>query len=162
MTKRNQWIMFTYFLCTSACAGKELIVKPDTLSESRVEISYVLGHTQYSYVAIGDPNKAEVSSYRDERLLEKQTIPLVRYQEFIKKVENIFETATKEEVDENCRTPYRVFVVVKKKEHTATGCRSADSEGLLGQVLKEGEFLFYSTKSPEHSTESGKDETKVK
>ncbi|MNJ94882.1 hypothetical protein D3C87_125850 [compost metagenome] len=131
-------------LCFIAgCANKPMI-NSENLDSSQVEISYVLGHTHYKYMAVAGKHNAEVSSLRDDRVLEKKSIPLARYQDFAGKVEKMLQSSATPAPDESCRTPYKIQVTAGKKVRTGSGCRTSDVEGKVGRLIKEGEFLLYS------------------
>lgn len=137
-------MIFIFVFGFLGCASKQHLITPENLRQSQIEITYMLGHSLYKYVATGGKTKAEVSSYRDNQVLEKRTIPLARYQEFSAKLEDAIRSAPHQEVDPSCRTPYKIHIIIEDKERTTSGCRNTDSEGQIGQILKEGEFLFYS------------------
>ena len=137
------------FLAIIGCATQSVLITPDTLNNSQIEIAYVLGHTEYKYIAKGDQDSAEVSSYRADQLVEKKKITLDRHREFAAKLEEVLRSSPSNSADENCRTPYRIQITTSVRTSTTTGCRSADTEGQIGQILKEGEFIFYSTQDSE-------------
>lgn len=136
----------------AGCASGRLITDKNAMN-SRIEIDYVLGHSRYKYTAIGGAETARVSSSRDEHVLEDKSIPVARYRDFAARLEKAIRSAPAGVVDESCRTPYRVRIVIEGRESTTAGCRSADAEGQIGQLLKEGEFLFYAAK-PESESEA--------
>lgn len=61
-------------LVASGCATTRLIT-PENAMKSRIEIDYVLGHSNYKYIALGGKEEAEISSFRDDKVLEKKSIP---------------------------------------------------------------------------------------
>lgn len=143
MTKNFSLSGSVLFLALSSCATKSLIT-PDNAMKSKIEINYALGRSQYKYVAIGGKDQAEVSSFKDEKLLEKKSISPEKYQAFASKLENAIHATPSSEPQENCRTPYKIDVMIAEKESTFKGCRSDDTNGQIGKLLREGEFIFYS------------------
>lgn len=150
MIKLQKIVMFFSFLLISACATKKPHIDQRNLSESQVDISYMLGHSSYRYRASSKKETAEIASYRDQSLLEKRTIPMETYKSFMKKVEEALQKSnassgppTQEEL-QGCRTAYSVSVKTKQQKMAMSGCRSEDTEGFIGQLIKEGEFLMYS------------------
>lgn len=141
MTKTTLFIL-PMMLFLASCASRPLITEHN-VNESSVEISYTLGHSHYKYLAIASDKTAEVSSLRDNKTLEKKSIPLSRYHDFATKVEAALQTLKTDKAIEDCRTPYTIRVSVGNEVQTSSGCRSADSEGKVSSLIKEGEFLFY-------------------
>lgn len=140
------------------CATNRSLITPENLERSQVEIISALGHSQYKYVAIGSAETAEVSIYRDERVIETRVIPLEKYQDFAKRLEHALRSAPSSDVDVSCRTPYKITITIDDRQNTTSGCRSADSDGNIGQLLKEGEFIFYSAESSEPPAEEQTEE----
>ncbi len=116
----------------------------DMVSQSTVDIRYQLGHSQYRYLANSSEDNSQISSYRDESLLETRVIPLKKYLEFLTFIDAQFPELEQVTHIEGCRTPFTIMLITKKEHKTVTGCRSQDELGILGQILKEGEHLFYS------------------
>lgn len=119
------------------------LITPRNAEKSKIEIDYVLGHSRYKYVASGGAVEAEISNYRDGKPLESKKISPEKYQDFAQRLETAIRTAPTGVVDENCRTPYQITITIDKRISTLSGCRSADTEGKIGKLLKEGEFLMF-------------------
>lgn len=146
MNKIKRQILLLFTLClTSACttpAPQKLT--EETVSESTVDIRYQLGSSQYRYLANSSNNSSQISSYRDDSLLEKRIIPINKYLEFLTSIESKLSELELVTQVEGCRTPFTIMLITKKEHETVMGCRSEDKRGVLSKILKEGEFLFYS------------------
>lgn len=134
--------LFLFSAALMGCATPQLIT-PANAKKSKIEIDYVLGHSRYRYIASGGENDAEISSYRDEQQIETKKISPDKYEDFALRLEKAIRSSPVGVVDENCRTPYQIKITIEDRTSMMSGCRSADSEGQIGKLLKEGEFLFY-------------------
>lgn len=139
-------VIVTLSLILSACATHQPLINEDNVKDSRIEISYVLGHNSYKYIATAKGPLAEITSLREDRTLERKSIPLESYQKFARKVEDLFKNPAEAHDEVDCRTPYKIEIVAKDKIRTRSGCRSSETDSNVGNVIKDGEFLFYSQK----------------
>lgn len=130
-------------IAIAACTSKDIIT-PQNANNSRIEIDYVLGHNRYKYVAIGGAQAAKISSYHNDKELESKKISVQKYQVFADQLESAIRSSPAGVIDESCRTPYYIRITIGEDVHKTSGCRSADAEGKIGRLLKEGEFLLYS------------------
>jgi hypothetical protein len=138
-------IVFMFF----GCASYSPIITDKNVGESQIEIHHSLGHNQYMFLAKAQNQKAEVSTFRDSQLVETKTIPLENYVTFIRKIEKTLETSGEtHDPTKECRTPYKIVVTAHQKVRTLSGCRSNEHKSMIGDILKEGEFLFYSAPAP--------------
>ncbi len=141
-----KYLILATTVLLAACATHAPLINDNNIKESRIEISYVLGHISYKYIATALGERAEIASLREDTTLEKKSISLATYQNFASKVENIFKLAENEHQDTECRTPYKIEVFAENQIRIRSGCRSSDHGDHFGNIIKEGEYLFYSQK----------------
>lgn len=130
------------FFLTS-CASPPRLITPETVQNSQVNISYNLGHSRYRFLAKADSKKAEISSWRDDKVLAKRAIPLSKYLEFADQVHRAVKSHSATPASGECRTPFRIQMVSKEDQYTVSGCRGESGDEKIGQLIKEGEFLLY-------------------
>ncbi|MBC7385079.1 MAG: hypothetical protein H7301_02820 [Cryobacterium sp.] len=123
-------------------------VSRDDLRESSVEVRYTLAQNNYR-LQVAAVN-GEVNGYNgvNEQPIERQKIRSVSYLNFLKKASSILDSLKKKMKNEeikDCKTPF-LLTVQRSGEplEKIAGCRSHDSEGQVGRLIQEGEFLFYS------------------
>jgi|GEM_PF-3051730 hypothetical protein len=127
----------------TGCAHSPPMIEGDNAPNSHILIAYDLGHTHYRFKARALQRRAEISSWRDDQVLEKKVISLDQYRQFADRVYELVRSHPNEEINEDCRTPYKISLEAQKKEVSVSGCRSEKNNETVGQVIKEGEFLFY-------------------
>lgn len=176
-TKIPVWLAFamTGFLAAAASGCATHAVKPDTgnvvdahalaeLSDSSVDISYVIGHSHRRFVAWAKHDSFGGQTLFDHQILRESGIDRHHYSEFLNRVEQFVSTplrkpadlgaaaavagapaATPSQSDDSCRTPFTVTLRIGTDTKTLQGCRGAD-EGALSHLVRDGEFLLYSNK----------------
>lgn len=143
---KNKIILFSFItFIFLGCTTPPKVIEPETVKNSKVEIEYGLGHSRYQFLAEAAVDRAEISSWKDDKVLEKKEIPLDVYLGFAEKVHEAIESYEgPKEVSKDCRTPFAVSLTSKKETYLVTGCRGEHTDSKIGQVIKEGEYLFYS------------------
>ena len=114
--------------------------------DSRVEISYVLGHDRRQLIAHTDKRNVLIREVLDREVLDEGKVDQTKYSAFLKKAYE-FALSPRRSLsgDSTCRTPFTVTVDIDKENRTVSGCRDAD-ETALSRLIKDGEFLLYSKK----------------
>lgn len=133
----------TTFFLLMGCVSPPRVIKPETVQDSEVTISYNLGHSRYRFLAKADSEKAEISSWRDDKILAKRAIPLTKYLEFADQVHQAIKSRSTSTASGECRTPFRIEMVAKDDQYTVSGCRGESGDEKIGQLIKEGEFLLH-------------------
>lgn len=135
-----------------SCAAKPKVVELTTsdLEHSRIEIAYVLGHNQYLLKLKSEDKKQEIANFMNEARLEFRSLTPEEFLNFAKKVRQTALTyqAHSAPVTESCKAPFKILIKTQKRESLTEGCRSEDSRGGFGRLIREAEILFYSQKSP--------------
>jgi hypothetical protein len=120
------------------------------LSDSSIDISYVLGHSHRRFLAKAKDSNCVAQSYFDQQILKENEIDGKHYEEFFSKVSKFMTApqrvpAAQAASSEECRSPFTVTVRLGKKTQAFQGCRGSD-EGALAHLVKDGEFLLFSKK----------------
>lgn len=131
------------------------------LSDSSVDISYVLGHSHRRFVAWARSESFGGQTLLEHQILRESGIDRHHYTEFLSKVEQFVSTPLRKPADQGaaaatrpstppqsgnqCRTPFTVTLRIGTDTKTLQGCRGAD-EGALSHLVRDGEFLLYSNK----------------
>lgn len=116
------------------------------LSDSGVEITYVLERTQRHLTAEASGGKVFGKYLRDRILMSEGSLDEKRYTDFLTRALQFVQTPHRATAAvEPCRAPFTVNVRLEKETKTSTGCRSED-EGALSRLVKDAEFLLYSKK----------------
>ena len=141
---RNPVVWFTLLLlsCTTAPVEEELT--EEIVVQSTIDIRYQMGQSQYRFLANSGEEASSISSFRDDQQLENRLIPLAKYRELFQFIEARLSLIESIEHSEGCKTPFSLMLINRREHRTFTGCRSMDSEGVLGQILNQGEVLFFS------------------
>lgn len=142
-------ILLGAFLSASGCSSHS--IKPDRPSEevataqaTQVEISYSLGHNQHRFTAQGSLQKAEVTTYFEQDIVEQANVDSSKYLSFVSKAVAFAQKPHRTPAQtEECRSPFKVTVKIDEKTYTSDGCRFND-EGSLSRLVRDGEFLLYS------------------
>ena len=120
------------------------------LSDSSIDISYVLGHSHRRFVAWGKKEVSGGQTLLDHQVLRESTIDHARYSDFLAKAEQFVNTPRRHPADqgapdETCRTPFTVTLRIGSDTQIMQGCRGED-DGALSHLVRDGEFLLYSAK----------------
>ena len=136
-------LMITLAILLTSCTTGSKVIEPANVQNSNVTISYNLGHSRYQFLATAKDEIAEISSWRDDKVLERKNISLEKYLKFADQVHLAIQSYKPETREEECRTPFQISLVSQKKQKTVNGCRGDAGDGQIGKVIKEGEHLFY-------------------
>lgn len=141
---------FSYFILS--CSSKPKVVElaqPD-LEQSRIEIAYVLGHNQYLLQLKSENKRQEIANFMNEARLEFRSLTPEEFLDFAHKVRQtaLNYQAHSEPTKEMCKAPFKILIKTPKRESLTEGCRSEDSRGGFGRLIREAEILFYTQKSP--------------
>ncbi len=128
----------------SGCISQPKVIKEETVQNSHVTISYHLGHSRYQFFAQGLEDQAEISSWKDDKMLEKKTISLEKYLNFSELAHNTIKNFKDMPIESDCRTPFQIEFSTQNEALKISGCRSENTQSQIGQVIKEGEYLLYS------------------
>jgi hypothetical protein len=113
-------------------------------SSSSVKIDYELGKNHYLFQVVSHKHTTIVKSYLDNQLLKEGPIIQEKYLLFLNKANRFIDIPqSRPNKKFPCRGPFTVTVKSGGPTKTAKGCRS-QSEGSVGRLIREGEFLLYS------------------
>lgn len=121
------------------------------LSNSRVDISYVLGHSHRKLSAWGTGEAYTGQTQLDHQVLRESAIDRKRYAAFLGQVDQFVNSPARKPAEQtsaqsaDCRSPYTVVVRMGSDARSLQGCRSSD-DGQLGRLVREGEFLLSTTR----------------
>jgi hypothetical protein len=114
------------------------------LSDSELDITYVLGHDLHRFVARAKDRRILGRTFLDRELLKKNAIDEKRYSELFEKVVEFVENPAHEAPDAlgSCRTPFTVRVRAGGESITTSGCRTSEMGMQLSQLARDAEFLL--------------------
>lgn len=147
-----KWKLILISLILTACSTAPYKVEFDnSLSKSRVEVNYNLGHDAYILLLSSNEKNFMISSYVNGQQLEHALLSEEQFSEFAQKVSDLVHSIQKESdlgIDPSCKAPFSIVVQNAGNKALTEGCRSEDENGQLGRLIREAEILFYSEKSP--------------
>jgi hypothetical protein len=136
------------------------LADPARLSDSSVDINYVLGHAHRRFMAQGKDSSFKGQTFLDRKLLKENDIDQGHYSTFLGKATQFIATPHRLPAEQNkdaiasssaaptedsCRCPFTVTVRIGADTQSVHGCRAAD-DGALSHLVRDGEFLLFSRK----------------
>ena len=122
-----------------------------TIPGSSIEITYLRGMNSHSFV-LEDEAKTEtgrIQFYRDHHLLKEIHIPKAKYSELAKESSGILVALERHPAQQKptipCRTPFSLKMKDVHEIKSIEGCRSSDEGAALGKLIKDVEFMMFST-----------------
>lgn len=136
-------LILSLLIVMSGCTSQPKVIKEDTVQNSHVTISYHLGHSRYQFFAQGLEDQAEISSWKDDKMLERKIISLEQYLSFSELAHQAIKNFKDTPIESDCRTPFQIEFSTQNEALKISGCRSEKTQSQIGQVIKEGEYLLY-------------------
>ncbi|MGK5082740.1 hypothetical protein WDW37_05485 [Bdellovibrionota bacterium FG-1] len=134
---------------------QRVALQQPALSDSSVEIHYVLGHSHRRFVAKAKNESCMAQTYLDRQILKETSIDGKRYEDFFTKATQFIQSPHRNPAEhtasledprpEMCRSPFTVTLRTGANTETVKGCRGMD-DGFLSHLIREGEFLLFSKK----------------
>lgn len=134
--------------CSTPAPQKAEIIYPteNEYQNSELNISYMLGHNQYTFSAESKNSEILISSQNNAQVIESKKIDKDQYINFAKKVSDFaknFLSKNPHHKKADCKTPFSIEIRVNDKKSFIQGCRQQDKEGELGKLIRDGEILFF-------------------
>ncbi|MDX9730889.1 MAG: hypothetical protein RBT63_03875 [Bdellovibrionales bacterium] len=128
--------------------SKPFLQENDTTTQlqNAIIIQYTLGHNQYTFEIKSRPDDLfKVRSLVNEKVIEEKKIAKEKYVSFANKVHEYAQSVPVQQTSfEECQHPYSILIQKDREaDKTIRGCRSDDTKGALGRLIREGEILFY-------------------
>lgn len=130
------------------------------LSDSSVDISYVLGHSHRRFLIWSKNASCGGQTYLDHQVMRESEVDQKHYAEYFGKVAQFVgaphrkpaeqavsgqQSTPPVSAEDACRTPFTVTLRVGSDTRVLQGCRGSD-EGALSHLVRDGEFLLFSRK----------------
>ena len=142
----------------SSGASHSAVQEPDAkLSDSAVDIAYVLGHSHRRFRAWAKNKNCNGQTFYDRQVTRESAIDESHYAEFLDQVAQFInashrkpagkspEKSPEQNPEEVCRTPFKISMRIGSETKELQGCRDND-ERTLGHLVRNGEFLLFSKK----------------
>lgn len=119
-------------------------------SQSRVEISYVLGHVRRKFIVNAGKDQVWAVTYLEDQILEQGRLDPQQYGKFLSDAHEIasqLQSTPRAPATEGgaCRSPFKLTVESDGKVQSAQGCREPGHTG-ISRLVRKGEFLLFSTR----------------
>jgi hypothetical protein len=136
-------VTLVFLAISCSTASKE--TRSGDLSDSSVDIQYILGKDHYRFLAEAKGDLARANTFLDKQSLDQGVVDPSQYSDFLKKAWGFISQSPSPE-QPMCKTPFTVTVKIKEEIHVARGCRGTDN-GALSKLVKDGEFLLLYSKN---------------
>jgi hypothetical protein len=132
-------------LVSASCAHRPAAPPPAAaeIDGTRVDITYVLGHSQRRFLAQAEKDAPRAQLYLEKSILEEGAVDRARYSAYLEKVSRFLSEGGRAPAAQGCRSPFRIELRVGGQTRTLQGCRAGD-DGALARLIRDGEFLLYS------------------
>jgi hypothetical protein len=149
-------LFLAVLLGSVSCANKTVVQEPAPETAKRdqpapthtsIEISYVRGNNQHRFVAHDIERQAIAKCYVDKQLLRETSIDLMKYQDLFKRTSELISSVQHHNFSQEtpCRTPFTVSLKTQSAIQEVNGCRSTDEGASLGKLIRDAEFLVFSS-----------------
>lgn len=132
------------FIVLIGCASHPSAQRTDRQRHgSVIDIHYQLSHSKYRFIASLKPDEVTISSFKDSELIESRLISKAMFERLMHITLERFDQLKDLAPINSCRTPFTILIRRGEHEQATEGCRTQDQDGHLGEILREGEHLFY-------------------